>query len=109
MWGDLDVAEVGCKSQDFAIHIRAFLVPAQQPAHDEGVAQVVDARLGRTPLRGPVETPPELAECGLHRGAREPRRLLGAEEVLGPGCGKTRVTAVGVATQFLGRSRMERD
>ena len=33
--GDLDVAEVGCESQDLAIYICAFLVPVQQPAYDE--------------------------------------------------------------------------
>ena len=38
--GDPGVAEVGCESQDLAIYICAFLVPVQQPAHDEGVAPI---------------------------------------------------------------------
>ena len=107
--GDPGVAEVGCESQDFAIYISTFLVPAQQPAYDEGVSQVVNARLARAPLPGPVETPLDPAERRLHGGASEPGRMLGAEEVLGPRCSKTRGAAIGVAAQCLGRSRMERD
>ena len=38
--GDPDVAQVGCESQDFAIYICTFLVPAQQPANDEGVSVI---------------------------------------------------------------------
>ena len=38
--GDLGVAEVGCESQDLAIYICAFLVPAQQPVNDKAVALI---------------------------------------------------------------------
>ena len=38
--GDSGVAEVGCESQDLAIYIRAFLMPAQQPTNDEAVSVI---------------------------------------------------------------------
>ena len=73
------------------------------------MAKIVDARLARAPIPGPVQTLLDPAERLLHGGARESGPKLGAEEVLGPRCSKTRVATVGVAGQCLGRSWMERD
>ena len=55
-----------------------------------------------------AQTLPDPTERLLHGVKREPGRDLGAEEVIRPGCRATRVAAVGVAGQCLGRSRMER-
>ena len=58
---------------------------------------------------GPIQTLFDPAERRLHGVARESGRKLGAEEVIGPRCSKTRVAVIGVAGQCLGRGRMERD
>ena len=70
--------------------------------------QVVNARRARASVPGPAQALLDPAERLLHGGARESGRMLGAEEVLRPGCSTTRVTMIGAAGQCLRRGRMER-
>ena len=69
----------------------------------------MNARLARAPVPGPAQTLPDPGERLLHGMALKSGRMLGAEEVLRPGCSATRVAAVGVAGECLGRGRMERN
>ena len=79
--GDLGVAEVGRECQDPMIDVDAVLVPAQEPANGERVAQIVYARSASAALCCPTEAISEPAEGLLDSCQRERRCAIRAEEM----------------------------
>src|SRR3989304_5261231 len=95
----LGVAEIGRERQNLAIDIGAVLVPAQEPAHGEAVAQVVDARSACASPSGPTQSLPEPAEGLFHSCERESGCALSPEEELRSRSTAALLTVRGVASQ----------
>ena len=107
--GDLGVAEVGRERKDLPVYLGAFLIPPQESANGERVAQIVDPRPPCAAMRGPAQTIAQPAEGLFNSGALKGEGTIGVEEELRWLSASGSVASGHVANEGLNCGWVERD